>query len=179
MYEAMRRAIGNQEVVEYLPLISESFFAPKPTLLTSRVPIGKSLLVPLSLAEQVSDELVYVVSPTRFSTVAQYASIINLIGSRPEISISSGLKDPEITSETKLVYITAGRFIAEGLIKTARNVIVDDIHHPGTDMTLTKAVLKYRLTKGDLVRILLMTSMNLDDEFAFWKDTGEEIDVAV
>jgi len=143
------------------------------TILAAGTGSGKTLLVSALLAECASGQVVVCV-PRKFLAVHAAETIATLagveVGGLVGYGVGSGSGDESrFSSRTKLLFVTYGYAIASGLIRNAQTLVLDEVHEASTDISLARALIHRRISKGESLHLLEMSAtVNAERQAAYW-----------
>lgn len=172
------------EVLKDLPVadvaadVVKSILAGKVTELSSETGSGKTLLANTMLADA-SDEPVLVLVPRRFLAINAAQTIAEIAGLNvgEQVGFAVGRQagdESKFSDKTKLVFATYGYAISSGMIHTAKNIILDEVHEAGSDTSLARAILHRRKQAEPNLRLGEMSAtMNAQKQADYWSDIAD------
>jgi len=169
------------KILSYLPIakiaddVIESVISDTVTILSSATGSGKTLFVTSLLAEMESSERVVVLVPRRFLAVHAAEIIAELtetkIGTLVGYAVGSQSGDKSCfdREQTRLLFATYGYALASGLVKTAKVVVLDEVHETTLELSIVRALIYRRLADGEKIKLLEMSAtMDAVQQSAYW-----------
>lgn len=145
------------------------------TILTAETGSGKTLLGSAKFADSVDDQVVVLV-PRRYLAINAAETIANLggldLGKEVGFAVGEQAGDQsQFSKETKLLFVTYGYALSSGLIKTAKNIVADEVHEAGVDTSLARAVLHKRMeSEPDLNVMEMSATVNAAKQAEYYAD---------
>lgn len=170
----------NLSVATIAANVSEHYHAGNVVVVTSEVASGKTLLLPATFVDHLSDtsDIIYVVEPSRALANNAADTMRRLLGPADADLVgvlnSSRSGDESITHDrNRIIFTTVGFALGAGIIRDAKYIVIDEAHDLSIDMSLTKAILRYRLSNRDPVHVaVLSATIDVEDELDFWDVSG-------
>ncbi len=168
MFELLFSKLSHLPVMHIAADATLCFSDPLQTaIITSETASGKTMLIPAAcahaLALQDLDEVIYVLEPSRFLANNAMDSLIQIMGPDAEnlVGCVVGGRNGDVrrTRRTnKIIFTTVGYMLSSKLIQTERNIILDEAHDTTIDLSLAKALIKYRRDRGEAIRLAIMSA---------------------
>ncbi len=168
MFELLFTKLSHLPVMSIAADATLCFSDPAQTaVVTSETASGKTMVIPALCADALSyqdlDEVIYVLEPSRFLANNAMDSLIQIMGPDAEdlVGCIVGSRNGDIrrTRRTnKIIFTTVGYMLSSKLIQTERNIILDEAHDTTIDLSLAKALIKYRRDRGELIRLAIMSA---------------------
>ncbi len=143
-------------------------------VLSSDTGSGKTLVATTRLADA-SDHQVVVCVPRRFLAInaAETVAALSETVLGESVGFAIGVRGGEtsvFTPQTKLLFVTYGYALRSGLLANGRTIVLDEVHEASMDISIARAVLHDRLSRGDAVRVLEMSAtMNAAKQAKYWQ----------
>ena len=146
------------------------------TIISSPTGSGKTLTIPAKLADKIPDnERVVVLVPRKFLAINAAETVAELsdtsLGEEVGYAVGTqGGDEPLFSKRSKIIFATYGYAISSGMIFYEKNIVLDEVHEASMDMSIAKALLHYRKTQGDPMRLIEMSAtINLEKQKEYWK----------
>lgn len=177
-FESVRQTMHTFPAAAIAPEVVQSVTGQKVTILAAPTGSGKSMIVPAQLADATGEQVVVLV-PRRDLAINAATNVAQLAGR--EIGKDVGFAVGQMTGEksnfskdTKLVFATYGYAISSGLINQAKNIVLDEVHEAGEDISLARAILHERKKADPGLRLLEMSAtVDANRQRAYWSDVAE------
>lgn len=175
--------VGVEEKLKDLPVnkvvddVIDSVKAEKVTVLTAETGSGKTLIASSKLADA-SDEQVVVLVPRRFLAINAAQTIAELSGTEigKEVGYAIGRQSGDLSKfspDTKLVFATYGYALSSNLLKTAKTIVLDEVHEKGVSTSLARAIIHERLKTDKNLKVLEMSAtLDAEAQAGYWKNIG-------
>lgn len=172
------------ETLKALPVASvaaevvQSVLAGKMTVLAAPTGSGKSMMVPAMLADATDEEVVVLV-PRRFLATDAATNVAQMAGCKVGEAVGYSIgkmagEGSKVSEQTKLRFVTYGYAISSGLINTARNLVLDEVHEASEDISLARAILHERRKNDPDMRLLEMSAtIDATRQIGYWKDVSD------
>ena len=153
------------------------------TIVNAETASGKSLLIPASIQDGIK-ELVKVFEPRRFLAINAAETLADLsgtvLGERFDYIVSARGEQNEHSVSRKfrgVKFTTYGYALAVHEVITNQNIVLDEIHEPGMDIALIKALIKksFKEDAGPKRLVLMSATMNTEDEVEYWKEYNPKV----
>lgn len=138
---------------------------------------GKTLIIPAKLADHLPEgERVVVLVPRKFLAINAAETVAELSGTTlgEEVGYAVGTQggdEPLFSKNSKIVFMTYGYAISSGAISYEKNIILDEVHEAGMDISIAKALLEHRKRSDDSLKVVEMSAtINLDKQTEYWRD---------
>ena len=173
-FEKLFDSLGDLPVARIAHEVAASVKAGIVGTLASATGSGKTLYQTAKLADML-DEQVLVLVPRRFLAVNAAETVAELsgyeIGNEVGYAVGSQTGDRSCWSRenTKLVFATYGYALASGLVNTAKNFVLDEVHETSMDLSIIRALLYRRMQNGESIRLLEMSAtMDTKLQSGYW-----------
>lgn len=146
------------------------------SIISSPTGSGKTLTIPAKLADRIPEnERVVVLVPRKFLAINAAETVAELSGKTlgNEVGYAVGTQggdEPLFGKNSKIIFATYGYAISSGMIFYEKNIILDEVHEASMDMSIAKALINYRKSQNDNLRVIEMSAtINLDKQKAYWE----------
>ncbi len=152
----------------------------KVTVLAAPTGSGKSMLVPARLADA-ADAPVIVLMPRRDLTIDAATNVADLAGVKlgEEVGYAVGAMAGDSSRKSpnsKLIFMTYGYALSSGILKTAKHIVLDEVHERSEDISLVRAVLHARKMHDPALTLLEMSAtVNAAKQAAYWSDISSPV----
>ena len=177
-FSKVREALKALPVAPIAAEVVSSVTAGKVTILAAPTGSGKSMLVPAVLAEATQEQVVVLV-PRRFLATDAAANVAQMAGTElgAEVGFAIGEMSGEkskFSDKTTLLFVTYGYAISSGLINSAKNIVLDEVHEADEHMSLARAILHARKKQEPDLRLLEMSAtINAQRQAHYWQSVAE------
>ena len=175
VFQPLRDKLSALPVHAIIPDVLRDVLANIVTVVAAPTGSGKSMMLPSALADAV-DEQVVVLVPRRFLATDAACNVAELSDTKlgNEVGFALGQVNGEKSlhvPSTRLLFCTYGYALRSGLINTAKNIVLDEVHEGDEHISLARGVLHTRKTHEPTLRILEMSAtVNAPAQASFWKD---------
>ena len=148
------------------------------TILSAETGSGKTLYASSLLAQSVNNQVVVLV-PRRFLALNAAETIAELSQTKlgQEVGYAVGTQSGEQScygEGTRLLFVTYGYAIASNLINTARTIVLDEVHEADMNMSICRALLLRRITRGEQIQVMEMSAtINAERQASYWSNSTD------
>ena len=134
------------------------------SIISSPTGSGKTLTIPAKLADRIPEnERVVVLVPRKFLAINAAETVAELSGKTlgNEVGYAVGTQggdEPLFGKNSKIIFATYGYAISSGMIFYEKNIILDEVHEASMDMSIAKALINYRKSQNDNLRVIEMSA---------------------
>lgn len=175
VFQSLRDKLSELPVYPIIPGVIQDVLAGVVAVVAAPTGSGKSMMLPSALADAVDAQVIILV-PRRFLATDAACNVAELsettLGN--EVGFALGQVNGEKSlhsSTTRLLFCTYGYALRSGLINSAQNVVLDEVHEGDEHISLARGVLHARKAREPDLRILEMSAtVNAPAQASFWKD---------
>ena len=154
------------------------------TIVTAATASGKTLLVPTWL-HLVMDRNITILEPRRFLAISAAETLASLsetsLGETISYAVSARGQHERVNrirGFRGLMFTTYGYALAAKSLTSAQDIILDEAHEPGMDVSVCKALVKQRMltpeTRPGSV-VIMSATLDAKAELEYWKDFNPKV----
>ncbi len=179
LFKKSYEVLGDLPAFAKAPEIVKALKEGKGFVFSSETGSGKTLTVAPYLADSF-DGLTIVIVPKRILAQNAAETIAKISGLQVgnEVGYAVGSRGGENISlfndQTKLIFTTPAMATASGLINEASNIFIDEAHETHLTVSIAKALIHNRLSKGHKIRFgELSATIDTKENAKYWEDQSE------
>ncbi len=178
IFSKVRETLNALPVATIADDVVKSVMAGNVTITAAPTGSGKSMLLPAMLAEATEEQVVVLV-PRRFLATDAAKNVAEMaecaVGSDVGFAVGKMTGEhSQFSEKTKLLFVTYGYAISSGLINTAKNIALDEVHEAAEDISLARAILHERKKNDPSLRLLEMSAtIDAKRQAGYWSDVAK------
>ena len=148
------------------------------TILAAPTGSGKSMMMPAELAEATQEQVIVLV-PRRFLATDAATNVAQMADSEVGTDVGYAIgrmagESSKKTEDSKVIFMTYGYAISSGIIDTAKNIVLDEVHEADEHMSLARSILFDRkAVEPDLHLLEMSATINAEKQAKHWSDVAK------